>query len=168
VISGSEEFGDFFAPEGERFGVKGESEESIVGVGVVLVRFGGAEDAGEEPDDAVGHGEGREFAAGEDKIADGETVGGDLGSDAFINAFVVSADEDDVVELTEGFGVGLGESLASGICEDDCGLGGGGAGMDGGFDDGSHHDHSGAASIGGIIDSAVLIGGEIAGILGGE
>lgn len=47
-------------------------------------------------------------------------------------------------------------------------MGSGGAGLDCGFDDGSHYDHSGAASVGGVVDGAVFVGGEIAGTLGGE
>lgn len=58
--------------------------------------FWRSKDTGEEANDAVGHCEGGEFSSGKDEVTDGEYVGGDLGCDALIYAFVMSADENEM------------------------------------------------------------------------
>lgn len=64
--------------------------------------------------------------------------------------------------------MGLGVQFAGGVCEDDFSLGIGRAGLDGLVDERGHHDHPRAAAIGRIVNGSVVVGGEIAGVLGRE
>lgn len=64
--------------------------------------------------------------------------------------------------------MGLGEKFSSGVCEDDFCLGSGHAGLDGLVDERGHHDHPGAAAIGRIVNGSVVVGGEVARVLGRE
>lgn len=117
-------------------------------MGIVLMGFGRAKGTGEKSDDAVGHCEGGELAAGQDKVAYCKDVGRDLSCDAFVNSLIVTADEDDVVGLRQFFGMALGEEFAGRIGKDDFCLGGRGARLDGSINEGGHHDHSWTASEG--------------------
>jgi hypothetical protein len=137
-------------------------------VGVVLVRFWRAEDTGEEANDAVGHGEGRKLSPGEDKISDGEEMGGDSGCDALIDPFVMATNENDVFGLAELLGVGLSKEFAGGIGEDDSCLGIRRARLYGLVDERGHHDHPGATAIRRIVNGSVIVGGEVTRVLGGE
>lgn len=123
MVTRAENCRNFFAKEFNGARVEGETKETGIGVGVVLVRFWRAEDTGEEANDAVGHGERRKFSPSENEITDGEDVGSDLGCDALIYAFVMSANEDEVLGLAELLGVGLGEQFAGGVGEDNFCLG---------------------------------------------
>lgn len=167
VISGGEDFGHLLAVEIEGAGVERKSKESV-GVAVVLMGFGIAENSGEEADDGIGHHEGGKFATGQYVVSDGEAVGGDLGADAFINAFVVSADENEFVFGGEFLGMPLTEHFSHWIGEDDCGVFVGLGLIDGLFDEGGHHDHAGAAAVGRAVDGAVIVGGKVSGIDGLE
>ena len=137
VISALQDLGDGHAAEDGGAGVVGVVEEAAGGVGDArrTVGCGGrggiggafgqpeafveggvgvAEDAGEEAGDGVDDEGCGEFAAGEDEVADGEfAVAEELG-DAFVDAFVAAADEDDVVQRCEVAGGGLGEAGAGG------------------------------------------------------
>jgi hypothetical protein len=71
--------------------------EEAVFVAVLGKAVRAVEGAREEPNDGVGHDEGRELAAGEDVVADAEDVGGEELPDAIVEAFVVPAKEDDSI-----------------------------------------------------------------------
>lgn len=164
MVSGLEDVGDAGAFELDGAGVEGETEESVVAVAVVTVAFGVTEDVGAEAGDGVGHYEGREFASGEDVIADGEGFVAEVGADPFVDALVVAADEDDVFFGGETFGDGLGEEVTAGVGEDDSGVFVSREAAEGGGNEIHFEDHSGASSVGRVVHSAVLIGGEIAGV----
>lgn len=131
-------------------------------MGIILVGFCGAENSGQKADDTVGHCEGGKLATSEDKIANCETVSCDLGGYALVDPFVMTTNENDMVKLGKSFSVSLGESFAGRVSENDRGFGGWLTGLDSGFDDRSHENHSGATTVGRIINGSVFIGGEIA------
>ena len=78
-----------------------------------------ADDVGEEPDDGVDDDERGEGAVGEDEVADAEFLFDEVFADAFVDAFVVAADEDDAVEGGEFAGLGLVKFFPAGGEEDD-------------------------------------------------
>ena len=125
-----------------------------------------AEDAGEQAHDGVNDDGGRQFAPGEDVVADGEFFVAVKLIDALVDALVAATDEDDAVEVRELAGDGLGEGAALGAEEDDAGAGGAfGLGWDaeGGEGLGQRlglEDHALAAAEGAVIHGAVAVMGE--------
>ena len=108
VVAGEEDVGDFEGlavrgSEGFGAGVLGVFE--VVAVGETFDGGGvfAAENAGEEAGDCVDDGEGGEFAAGKNVVADGDLCV-DEGEDAFVVAFIVAADEDEVLVVCGIFG----------------------------------------------------------------
>jgi hypothetical protein len=71
-----------------------------------------AEDAGEQADDRVDDDGCREFAAGENVVADGKLFIAEQFADAFIDALITATDENNTIQLREAAGCGLGEALA--------------------------------------------------------
>ena len=122
-----------------------------------------ADSSRDEADDGVGDDGGGELAAGEDIVADGNLASDEVVADALVDALVVAAEDDDVVQQAEGVGHWLREELAVGSGEDDfvvvtLGFQRGDAGVDGLY----LHDHSGLAAEGVVVDLAVLVGGVVA------
>jgi len=141
--------------------------------GFVFAGVGVAEDAGEEAYGGVEEDGCGQLAAGEDVVADGELVVAEELGDAFVDAFVTAADEDDAGECGEAAGGRLGEALALGGEEDD-GFVGGVAGFFGGDGEGFEavedglglEDHALAAAEGTVVDGAVAVVGEGAEVVG--
>jgi hypothetical protein len=196
VVAADEDLGDFPAAIVGGAGVVGKIEQGAA-VGERFVESGGlrffgafeqaerfilrrgfvAESAGEQAGDGVDDESGGEFAAGENEIADGDFFGGEMFSDAFVDAFVAPAKKKDAVQLRVAAGGFLGEALAGGGEQDDGGVrmerwpGGGVAyGMaEERFDCFEEwfglKNHTFAAAEGAIVDGAMAVFGEFAQIL---
>ena len=113
VVAAEQDIGDAPAAEFDRAGVLGEFEEAG-GVAVVGGALVVAEDAGEEAGDGVDDDGGGEGAVGEDVVADGKLAVDEVVDDALIDAFIVTAEEDEMRHLRQLFGDALGEGTAGG------------------------------------------------------
>jgi hypothetical protein len=96
MVSAEENIGHFPTPELGRTGVLGAIQQAWFGErfedGGVLI----AENAWGEAGNGVDHDCGAEFAAGEDEIAYGDLIVGEMFGNTLINAFVTAADQQDL------------------------------------------------------------------------
>ena len=102
-IAGEKDIGDLPAVELGRTGIDGRGDQAVlegVGQGRCLV----GQDAGDEADDAVREKGCGNLAAADDKVAHGDLARHQMFADPFVNALVMSAEDDDV--LLEGQFVG--------------------------------------------------------------
>ena len=102
-IAGQEDIGNLPAVEFRGTGIDGRGDQAILETVGKSRRLVG-QDAGDEPDDAVGQEGGRDLAAAHDEIAHGDLPGDEVFADAFVNALVMAAQDDDI--LLEGQLVG--------------------------------------------------------------
>src|ERR1700744_4609405 len=142
--------------------------EALVEGGVLV-----AEHAGEQADGGVDDDGCAEFAAGEDKVADGELVVAKQLRDALVDAFVTAADKDDAFERRKAARRRLRETLAL-RGEKDHGLAGGVAGrfrrdaqrLDALKDGLRLEDHALATAEGAVVDGAMSVVGPVAEVMG--
>lgn len=170
MVAGEEHVGHAPAPEVGGLCVLGVLEDGLVeGVACGASRI--AEDPRHHAGDGVGDDHGAEFAAGQYVVADGDEFVGEVFFHAVVHAFVVAADEDEVVVVAvELLGFVLGEGHARRREEDDPAAGGL-LGEDGfaRFEEGAaHHEHARAAAADGVVYLAVFVVREIAGIRHGH
>ncbi|MEO0017126.1 MAG: hypothetical protein RLZZ522_409 [Verrucomicrobiota bacterium] len=120
-----------------------------------------AEGSGEEPDTGVGDHHGSKVAGGKHVVADRElTINKGL-ADASVDAFVVAADEDQMLFSGQGPGVGLAELVTGRAHQEDLG-GGSSQGFDSREERFTEHHLAGAAAVGTVVDPAVFILDKIA------
>jgi len=152
-------------------GVVGAVEESGV-EGVVDGGVGVAEDAFDHARDGVDDNHGWEFAAGEDKVADGDFFVYASVDDALVDAFVVAADEDKAGERGELAGFVLGENGALGAGKEDAGAFGcagvAGDGVEGAGEGFGFEDHATASAVRGVVDDFVAVLGVVAEVVDAE
>ena len=122
VVAAEQDIGDAPAAEFDGAGVLGEFEEAG-GVAVVGGALVVAEDAGEEAGNGVDNDGGGEGAVGEDVVADGKLAVDEVVDDALIDAFIVTAEEDEMRHLRQLLGDALGEGPAGGGHEEGEGVG---------------------------------------------
>ncbi len=117
-VAGKEDFGNFPAVEFGRAGVDGRREEAVL---EGIRECGGlvAQRTGKQAHDRVGNDRGRQFAAAENVIPYRYLTGDEMFADAVVHAFVVSAQDHDILLAGELIGHLLGERLAVGRGEDD-------------------------------------------------
>ena len=151
-IAAQEDVGDFPAVVFGRAGVDRGSDEAFleaVAEGRGLIGQG----AGDEADDRIGEKGRRNLAAADDEVADGDLAGHEVLADTFVDAFVVAAEEDEVLLEGKLVGDGLGEGLTVGGEVDDLVVGALGGELLYHFEDGlHHHDHAGIAAIAVVVD----------------
>src|SRR5581483_8912462 len=94
MMAGYEDVGDAHSAIFEGAGVMRVFEQTRC-MGILMGRAGVADDAGDETGDGIYEDHRGNFAAGEDVIANGDFVG-DESAYAFINAFVMSAEDGEV------------------------------------------------------------------------
>lgn len=189
VIAADEDIGDGHSHPFAGAGVVGAVEEAHgrVGLGVWVGLGGGtglwgcdrrkavavggtfmAEGPGKEADDGVHEDHGREFAAGEDVVAEAEFEGGEFLDDAFIDALVMAGDEEEAGFGGKVFDDGLGERAAL-WREEDAGSGAGVHGLDrvnGVPERLAGHDHAGPAAEGAVVGLLMLVGGVVPDVVG--
>lgn len=176
VVGAVEEAGGFGDAElAEPLGAKPGVQRLTLGVGgggrgeaVLKGGVGVAEGAGDEADDGVHEDEGGQLASREDVVADRDLEGGEFLDDAFVDALVVAAEEEEAGPGGEIAYEGLVEGDALGGQEDArCGAGVLGFGGDDGVPDGlAGHDHARAAAEGAAVGFVVLVVGVVADVGG--
>lgn len=161
VVAGEEDFGHWHAAEVFGPGILRVFEVVFMAEGLGHRGLIAAEGSGEEPDAGVGDHHGGEVAGGEHVVADREFPINKGLADASVDAFVVAADEDQMLFSGQGPGVGLAELFTGRAHQEDLG-GGSSQGFDSREEGFTEHHLAGAAAVGTVVDPAVFVLGEIA------
>src|SRR5512132_4634100 len=163
VVAGAEHGRDLQAPVDGRPGVlrvlEQTGRERLVGG-----RGGVAHHPGDQPGHGVQDHQGGRLPAGQDEVADGQDLV-DAGADAFVDALVAAAAQDQaglggqapgdpVVEAAAVGGEQHDPGRAIGLQVVEC--------VEGVEPGAGGHDHAGAAAEGGVVDAAVAVGGPVA------
>ena len=98
VVAGEKDLGDFAAVPLLRTGVLGMLQQAVP-MGLLHEALLVRQDAGDHAADGVTDGHGRDLAAGEDKVAQGDLLVHALVQKALVHALIMPADQDDVVPL---------------------------------------------------------------------
>ena len=117
-IAGEEDVGDFPAVEFGGTGIDGRGDQAVLETVREGRRFVG-QDAWDEADDAVREEGGGDLAAAYDEIAHGDLPGDEVFADALVDAFVMAAEDDDVLLEGQFVGDALVQDLAVGGHVDD-------------------------------------------------
>lgn len=144
--------------------VLGEFEKAC-GEGVFERRGGVAQNFGKESHNGIHDDDGGDDTVGEDVVADGNFLVHEEVDDALIDAFVMAAEEDEMVALGgEALGRGLFERGACGGHKQHSGplRAEGGESGENGF---ALHDHALAPAIGGVVGGAVFVRGPVADVV---
>jgi len=169
VVAGAEDAWGGPTSEVGGAGVLGILEQPVVerlfGEGIVRT-----EDTRELAGDGIDQDERGKFAAGDDDVADGDLAIGEVLADAFVDALVAAADEQQAIVGGE-FADERAIEVAALRGEQDDFRGRLGEGLDvldGGEERLRLHDHAGAAAERGVIDGVVFVHGPIAELVDGD
>src|SRR5829696_19017 len=160
VVAGAEHGRYLQAAVDRRAGVLRVLEQAG-GERLVGGRGGVAHHPGDQPGDRVEDHQGGRLPAGEHEVADGQDLV-DAGADPLVDALVAAAAQDQPGLGGQPLGDPVVEAAAVGGEQDHPGRALGPQVVEGVEPGAGRHDHAGAAAEGGVVDTAVAVGGPVA------
>ena len=139
-------------------------------VALVLEALRVCQDPGDHAAHGIGDGHGGDLAAGEDEIPDGYFLVYALIDKPLVNALVVAADQDQVVQLAQADGIRLGEGMAAGGHIDGVDRPSGLVAhrLPAAVDGVRLHDGSPASPVGVVVHLVLLVGGVVPDLVGAD